>query len=128
MDRHLSDADLNPDPNFHADADPDPDPGWHQNNANPHVDPTQLYTCWKIRYFYDLLSQHCHLAVLCLSHQCQICHIYRDISILDNILKFFRKKIYLINFFVPGSGYGKMMRIRPDPDPIRIHNSGEKGD
>ncbi len=34
---HRFDAD--PDPNFPVDADPDPD--WHQNNADPHADPTR---------------------------------------------------------------------------------------
>jgi hypothetical protein len=28
------------DPNFHFDADPDPDPDWHQNDVDPHADPT----------------------------------------------------------------------------------------
>jgi hypothetical protein len=27
-----------PDPNFHVDADPNPD--WHQNDADPHANPT----------------------------------------------------------------------------------------
>ncbi len=34
----------NPDPNFHVDADPDADPDWHQNNADPHADPTKSFT------------------------------------------------------------------------------------
>ncbi len=44
VDRHLFDAD--PDPNFHFDAelDPDLDPEWHQNNADPHAEPTQSFT------------------------------------------------------------------------------------
>jgi hypothetical protein len=29
-------------PNFHVDSDPDPD--WHQNNADPHADPTTSLT------------------------------------------------------------------------------------
>ncbi len=33
-----------PDPNFHVDVDPDPDPDWHQNNADPHTDPTPSFT------------------------------------------------------------------------------------
>jgi hypothetical protein len=37
-DRHRFGA--NPDPNFHVDANPDP-PDWHQNDADPHADPTQ---------------------------------------------------------------------------------------
>jgi hypothetical protein len=42
VDRHIFDAD--PDPNFNIDADPDPDPDWHQNNADPHTDPTLSFT------------------------------------------------------------------------------------
>ncbi len=42
MDRHRFDAD--PDPTHHFDADPDPDPYWHQNNADPHADPTPSFT------------------------------------------------------------------------------------
>jgi hypothetical protein len=30
--------------NFHFDADPDPDPGWHQNDADPHANPTPIFT------------------------------------------------------------------------------------
>ncbi len=36
MDRHRLDAD--PDPNFHA------DPDWHQHDADPHANPTQIFT------------------------------------------------------------------------------------
>jgi hypothetical protein len=36
-----------PDPTFHFDADPAPDsdqdPDWHQNNADPHVNPTPSF-------------------------------------------------------------------------------------
>ncbi len=42
VDRHRFDAD--PDPNFHVDVDPDPDPDWHQNDADPHADPTPTVT------------------------------------------------------------------------------------
>jgi hypothetical protein len=43
-------ADPHPDPNFHVDANPDQDPdlGWHQNNADPHANPTPIYTYGKI--------------------------------------------------------------------------------
>jgi hypothetical protein len=34
--------DYDPDPNFHVDADPDQD--WHQNDADPHTDPTKCST------------------------------------------------------------------------------------
>jgi hypothetical protein len=48
VDRHLFDADPDPDLTFHFDADldpdPDPDPDWHQNNADPHADPTSNFT------------------------------------------------------------------------------------
>jgi hypothetical protein len=30
--------------NFHFDADSDPDPDWHQNDADPHADPTPIFT------------------------------------------------------------------------------------
>ncbi len=46
-------ADLNP--NFHFDGDPDPDPDWHQNDSDPHVDPTQSFT-------------HCFLLIAILYH------------------------------------------------------------
>ncbi len=44
MDRHRVDAD--PDHIFHFGADPypDPDSDWHQNDADPHADPTQSFT------------------------------------------------------------------------------------
>ncbi len=35
-------VDSDPDPNLYVDADPDPDPDWHQNNADPHADPSQV--------------------------------------------------------------------------------------
>jgi len=38
VDRHRVDA--LPDPDFHFDAHPDPDTDGHQNDADPHVDPT----------------------------------------------------------------------------------------
>jgi hypothetical protein len=31
-------------PTFHFDADQDLDADWHQNNANPHADPTPHFT------------------------------------------------------------------------------------
>jgi hypothetical protein len=42
VDRHRFDAD--PDPNFHVDAVPDSDPDWHENDADPHADPTPNFT------------------------------------------------------------------------------------
>jgi hypothetical protein len=54
VDRHRFDAD--PDSTFHFDADPEPNPDWHQNNADPNPDLTQVYTSWKIGkkfYFYS---------------------------------------------------------------------------
>ncbi len=46
MDRHRFKADPVPDQNFHVDADPDRerDPDWHQNNADPHANPTPSFT------------------------------------------------------------------------------------
>ncbi len=50
MDRHRFDADLDPDPSFLIDVDPDPD--WHQNDADPHADPTPSFThVGKSEYF-----------------------------------------------------------------------------
>jgi hypothetical protein len=40
--RHRSDAD--PDPNFYFDTDPGPKPERHQNDADPHADPTPSFT------------------------------------------------------------------------------------
>ncbi len=31
------------DPNFDVDADPYPDPDWHQNDGDPHADPTSSF-------------------------------------------------------------------------------------
>jgi hypothetical protein len=42
--RHRFDADSDRDPTLYFDADPNPDPDWHQNNADPHADPTSSYT------------------------------------------------------------------------------------
>jgi hypothetical protein len=41
LDQHRFDA--VPDLNFDVDADPDPDPDWHQNDADPHSDPTPSF-------------------------------------------------------------------------------------
>jgi hypothetical protein len=38
----LFDDDSDTDPNFQVDADPDTD--WHQNDADPHADPTPSFT------------------------------------------------------------------------------------
>jgi hypothetical protein len=43
-DRHIVSADLDSDPTLHVDAVPDPDPDWHQNDADPHADPTPSFT------------------------------------------------------------------------------------
>jgi hypothetical protein len=48
------DADSDQDPNFHFDADPDPD--WHQNNADPHADPTPSFTNFGKSHFFYFLS------------------------------------------------------------------------
>jgi hypothetical protein len=44
VDRHRFDADPDTVPNFQVDAGPDPDPNWHQNDADPHADPTPSFT------------------------------------------------------------------------------------
>jgi hypothetical protein len=43
VDRHRFDAESDPKTTFHFDADPDLDPDWHQNNADPHADPTPSF-------------------------------------------------------------------------------------
>ncbi len=45
-------VDADPDPNFHVDANPDPALDWHQNNADPHADPTPTFTNVKKSYFF----------------------------------------------------------------------------
>ncbi len=37
---HRFDDDTDQDPIFHVDGDTDPDPDWHQNDADPHADPS----------------------------------------------------------------------------------------
>jgi hypothetical protein len=51
VDRHRFDAD--PDHNFQVDVDQYPNryPDSHQNDDDPHANPTKFYTCWKIRKF-----------------------------------------------------------------------------
>ncbi len=62
MDWHCFDAD--PNPNFHVDADPDPDPEWHQNEADPHADPTPSFThVGKLEYFFTF--SHSIATLLC---------------------------------------------------------------
>ncbi len=52
--RHRFGAD--PDPNFHVDdANPDP-PDWHQNDVDPHADPTQSLHILEIRKHFLLLA------------------------------------------------------------------------
>jgi hypothetical protein len=52
----------------------DPDPDWHQNNADPHADPTVSFThVGKQKKNVYFLSQHCHFMYI-VSHQCQMCH------------------------------------------------------
>jgi hypothetical protein len=48
VDRHRFDAD--PDPNFHFDDNPVTDtyPDWHQNDADPHADPTPRFDMLEI--------------------------------------------------------------------------------
>ncbi len=56
MDQHCFDADPDLNLNFHVDAapDPDPDPGpvWHQNDADPHANPTPSFTHVGKSYFF----------------------------------------------------------------------------
>jgi hypothetical protein len=55
-----------PDPNFHVEAVPDPD--WHQNDADPHADPTPSLINVGKSYFFLLLP----VSMFYLSHhQCQ---------------------------------------------------------
>ncbi len=101
---------FDPDPNFHFYGDQDPDPDSHQNEADPHH---KCYTCWKIRNL-GIASLHCFIFLI--SVQGVIILIN-----LDNILKFSGKKyrycLSTLSFAWNRSGSGKMIRIRPGPDP-----------
>ncbi len=60
MDRYRCDAE--PDTNFYVDADqdrdPDADPDWHQNDADPHADPTLSFThVGKSDYFFTIVIE-----------------------------------------------------------------------
>jgi hypothetical protein len=63
-------VDADPNPNFHVDAYPDPDPDldsadWHQNEADPHADPTPSFThAGKSEYFFVTFS-HSIASLLC---------------------------------------------------------------
>jgi hypothetical protein len=39
----IGSLDADPDSNFHFDADSDLDSDWHQNDADPHVDPSPVF-------------------------------------------------------------------------------------
>jgi hypothetical protein len=53
--------DADPNPNFHFGADPDTDPDWHQNDADPHADPTASLTPWKIGNFFTFKQSNASL-------------------------------------------------------------------
>jgi len=89
---HLFDADPGPDLNFHVDADPDPhpDPDWQRNDANPHVVPTQFYTCWQIRIFIFTFS-HSIASLQCFVFPFYSCVIFTSFFI--KILFFFQSEL-----------------------------------
>ncbi len=84
VDRHRYVTD--PDPDFQVDADPDPD--GHQNDADPHADPSKFYTLWKKKKILTLIYSFASLKCFYLSHQCQRYH---------NFQNFDRKKVKFIN-------------------------------
>ncbi len=49
---------MNLDQDFHVDVDPDPDPDphWHQNIADPHVDPAPSFTHVGTSNFFNTFS------------------------------------------------------------------------
>jgi hypothetical protein len=62
VDRHRFDADSDAVPTLHVDADPDPDPDWHQNNADPHADPSPSFTpVEEVRGFFTFIHSNTSL-------------------------------------------------------------------
>jgi hypothetical protein len=106
VDRHRFDAYLDPDPNFHGDADPDPDPDpdWHQNDAEPHADPTLV---GKLEFFVLLVTAFPVNNVLSFS---SVSNVSLFFSILASTFKFSLLGIDTN----PDRG--------SDPIRIRIHN------
>ncbi len=107
------------------DDDPDPDPYWHQSSAEPHVDLPKFYTCWKIRFYFTF--SHSVSSLQCFAFLIIVKCV--KISVFLTAYWIFRKKVifyrlfsYVWKWYLSGSG--KMMRIRPDPIWIRIHNTG----
>ncbi len=109
VDRHRFNAD--PDPNFHVDADPDqdPDPVRHQNNTDPHADPTPSFTHVGKSEF--------------LFHQCKICHL---VLVFGQQIENCSKKVYFYEIFVCLELIP--IRIRQnDADPTRSRSRSESG-
>jgi hypothetical protein len=77
-----------------VDADPDPDPDWHQNDADPHADPTLSSTHVGKSHLVLLMVTLRALPIkkVYLSHQCQM------FIIVNSIFKFSRKKFSLLTF------------------------------
>ncbi len=132
------------------------DPDWHQNDADPHADPTSSYThvrksVLKKKFSHSVVSLQCFIFLI--SDKDVII-----LSILVSILKCFGKKVWFINFLYAWHGYWsgsagsesipwllipvRNGRIRihalpanpgPDPtklcgsDPFRIHRSAVPG-
>jgi hypothetical protein len=100
----------------HVDAETDPDPDRHQNNADPHADPTpKFYTWWKIRFLY-FWSQHCHFRMFYLSHQCRRVVCFK-------VLKYwnFLEKSLLFQLF-------HLLRLDTDPDQLDSNQHALYGD
>jgi hypothetical protein len=112
-------------PNLYGDADPDPDPDWHQNDTDPHADPTPRFKHVGESEFFSLLVIALPVYnVFCLSHQCQICH---NCPYFGQHIEIFWKKslVYYGNFFISLELIPiRIGRIRNDmpwmPIPIRI--------
>jgi hypothetical protein len=108
VDRHRFDADS--DLSFLVDDDPGPNPDCHQNDADPHADPTPSFT-------HDVgKSEFGFILVMCSFASLQCCNILISLknviilSILDSILKVCGKMIHKL-FHMLGSD--------TDPDPAK---------
>ncbi len=91
---------LDSDPTLHFDADPDPNP-----------DPTQFYTCRKIRFFFFGAVP---VYEFYLSRQRRKCHIN---DIVDSILTFSRKNYRLAFHLVETDTYPDGQALDADSDP-----------
>jgi hypothetical protein len=78
-------VDTDPDPNFHFDADPDQDPDRHSNDADPHVDTTQVLHMLEYQFFFTF--SHSISSLQCITFLINVKDVTISI-ILYSILKF----------------------------------------